>query len=433
MLKEWGVSAYSVARASRHGNRDNWWIQLAISPKHLSTTRSADWAAKFQLERFLDEWGNALLATARRNSPTATDADDAYQRAIEKLLTRFPDCESEEHLVAWMHTVIRNEAIDMHRAARNVVDGEFEQLAESLVTDDSLPEDAAIAVAELAWGREALARIRPDQTRCLLLKAEGMSNPEICETTGFSYAKVNRLLSEGRTALSTRARSIESGRECQRIEPLLVLVADEQATTSVLSDVNPHLEHCVACRTTLRELREAPQSIAALLPLGTALPASEPSLWARVGDQFQTWFASVQERAFGHTVAQSGEVITAKKLVAAASIAAALVGGGVVAERSIDDRDRQLRPDIPRVAAEPGGLSALDGSLTGSAGVFESRAAARRAESDGEVELFESARADGAGLVADGDNTDEAIADPNGGIPEGAPEDTGLDVEGLTP
>lgn len=406
---------------------------MATSRKHRSTSGSADWAANFQLESFLDRWGNALLAGARRHSPTATDADDTYQRAVEKLLTNFPDCESEEHLVAWLHTVIRNEAIDMHRAARNVVQGEFELMAESLVADEALPEDSAIAVEELSWGREALARIRPDQTRCLLLKADGLSNPEICETTGFSYAKVNRLLSEGRTALSTRARSIESGRECQRVEPMLVLVADEQASAAVLSDVNPHLEHCVACRATLRELREAPQSIAALLPLGTALPAAEPSIWSRVADQFQSWFASVQERVFGHTVAQSGEVITAKKLVAAASIAAALVGGGVVAERSIDEGDRQLRPDTPRIAAESGGVSALGGSLIGSPEAVDSTAAARRAESDGEVELFESASVDGTAGVADADNADEANADPNGGIPEGAPEDTGFDVEGLTP
>ena len=60
------------------------------------------------------------------------------------------------------------------------------------------PADRVVEREELDIGREALLRINPDQARCLLLRADGMSYDEIAAETGYTYAKVHRALHQGR-------------------------------------------------------------------------------------------------------------------------------------------------------------------------------------------------------------------------------------------
>jgi DNA-directed RNA polymerase specialized sigma24 family protein len=49
--------------------------------------------------------GAQILATARRYSATPEDAEDAYQRGLEILLTKAPTTREEE-LVPWLKTVV---------------------------------------------------------------------------------------------------------------------------------------------------------------------------------------------------------------------------------------------------------------------------------------------------------------------------------------
>ncbi len=49
--------------------------------------------------------GPQILATARRYAATPEDAEDAYQRAFEILLTKAPTTREEE-LVPWLKTVV---------------------------------------------------------------------------------------------------------------------------------------------------------------------------------------------------------------------------------------------------------------------------------------------------------------------------------------
>jgi hypothetical protein len=85
---------------------------------------------------------------------------------------------------------------------------------------------------QLRVGAEAMAALKPQEIRCLLMKAEGLSYQEICEATGFSYTKVNRCLTEGRRAFLKRVAGIESGAECERLEPLISKVADGEASAA---------------------------------------------------------------------------------------------------------------------------------------------------------------------------------------------------------
>ena len=59
----------------------------------------------------------AFRRTARRYSICAADADDAYQRSLEILLTKAPTADRSE-LRPWLHTVIKHEALAAAAAAR---------------------------------------------------------------------------------------------------------------------------------------------------------------------------------------------------------------------------------------------------------------------------------------------------------------------------
>src|SRR5919108_152873 len=110
----------------------------------------------------------------------------------------------------------------------------------------------------------------------LVLKAEGFSYREICAMTGWSYTKVNRLLTEGRRAFLHRVSGIQRGADCARYEPLLSALADGEATAEDLAALRPHMQTCLSCRAALREFRAAPDRVASVLP-PAALVASDGS------------------------------------------------------------------------------------------------------------------------------------------------------------
>jgi DNA-directed RNA polymerase specialized sigma24 family protein len=64
-----------------------------------------------------------LLATARRYSATPEDAEDAYQRGVEILLTKAPTT-TEDELLPWLRTVVRRQD-DRSRPKRHSADLRF--------------------------------------------------------------------------------------------------------------------------------------------------------------------------------------------------------------------------------------------------------------------------------------------------------------------
>ena len=81
-----------------------------------------------------------------------------------------------------------------------------------------------------------------------------------------SLNKVNRCLTEGRRAFLERVAGIEGGSECERLAPLVSLLADGELSADELRLLRPHLKSCLACRARLREYRAAPARVAALVP-----------------------------------------------------------------------------------------------------------------------------------------------------------------------
>lgn len=291
------------------------------------------------VDDFVARYGVDLLRTARRYSASSTDAEDAYQRSLEILLTKPPAGLAGSRLKAWMVTVVRNLAIDHARHAGHIDERPFDDATAGWRHESATPEERLMDVEDFRFGKAALHLLNADQMRCLVLRADSLGYEEISEITGFSYAKVNRCLSEGRAALRARVGLLESGAECRRLLPMLSMIADGAANRSESGEARRHLEGCLACKATLREFRSAPSKFGALLPVGVLVVSPPRSAAGRMLDQLHQAFAAIQERLLGHAVPMqsAAEISAAKKTVAIAAIAAALTGGGVALEQSIPE------------------------------------------------------------------------------------------------
>ena len=270
---------------------------------------------------------------ARRYSSSAADAEDAYQRALEKLFSVSPETDTEDLLLSWLLTVVRNEALMIGRSQSRLVAVPYDELAESWSDDGATPEDRAIDRQELVEGREALLRINPEQARCLLLRAEGLTYDEIAEATGFSYAKVHRALTEGRRMYRGLLGRIESGAECRRVAPLISLLVDQEIGDSDRADVELHLKNCVNCRATRREFALAPQQLASAFPVAAAL-SNSGGLLQQAFDHVHSAAVWINERVFSHvSMGPAAEMTVAKKLVLVSAVSASVVAGGATVEQ----------------------------------------------------------------------------------------------------
>jgi RNA polymerase sigma factor (sigma-70 family) len=262
--------------------------------------------------------GRDVLATALRYAHSPDDAEDAYQRALEILLTKAPTT-NEQELLAWLKTVVRHECFALNQKRARDVPAEHDALDAFAGGDPEYATERAERYARLRVGAEALGRLKPQETRALLLKAEGLSYQEIAAQTGWSYTKVNRCLTEGRRAFVARVERIESGAECERLAPLLSALADGEASADDMATLRPHLRGCATCRATLRDYREAPREVA-----GLAAPVAVGGLFAWLGERLAA--------AWG-TLRALFEGAAAHKAAVVASTVAVAGGGAAAAER----------------------------------------------------------------------------------------------------
>jgi RNA polymerase sigma factor (sigma-70 family) len=274
--------------------------------------------------------GAQILATARRYAATPEDAEDAYQRGLEILLTKAPTTR-EADLVPWLKTVVKHEAFALrrHRERHAPVtdDGELGERG----SPAAATHDQAERYEDLRQGAEALGQLKPQEIRALLLRAEGYSYAEICEITGWTYTKVNRCLTEGRQALTVRLAGIQGGIECAKLAPLLSALADGEASAEQLARLRPHMKTCLACRATLRAFREAPEKVAVLMPPAAVL-GSDPDGGTLRGFLESIAGAAQQKAAvLGDRMGAAAELATGQKIAAMAASAAALAGGGTAA------------------------------------------------------------------------------------------------------
>ena len=167
--------------------------QRTAAPARRRPTRAEIEPAALAL---LGRHGAAIMATARRFAATPEDAEDAYQRAVEILLTKAPTT-AEEELVPWLRTVVKHEAWALRRQReRHTPPTDDGEVAEP-PSAPAATHDRVERLERLRVGAEALRRLKPQERRALRLQAEGYSYREICERTSWTYTKVNRCLTEG--------------------------------------------------------------------------------------------------------------------------------------------------------------------------------------------------------------------------------------------
>src|SRR5215207_3869136 len=295
--------------------------------------------------------GAAVMATARRYSATPEDAEDAYQRGLEILLTKAPTTDAAE-LVPWLRTVVKHEAFALRRQRErhSPVTGDGE-LSDSGTAAGATHEQAE-RWERLRQGAEAIRRLKPQELRALLLKAEGYSYQEICEITGWTYTKVNRALTEGRQALAITLAGIQGGIECAKLAPQLSALADGEASAADLAALRPHLKTCLSCRATLKEFRAAPARVAALVPPAALVAADGGGTFRSL---FESAVGAAQHKAaaFGDRMHAAAELATGQKVAAVAASAAALAGGGTAVDRFANHQGPPLPEPVQRVEAGP--------------------------------------------------------------------------------
>jgi RNA polymerase sigma factor (sigma-70 family) len=295
--------------------------------------------------------------TARRFSLCGHDAEDAYQRSLEILLTKAPTARRDE-LRPWLHTVIKHEALALRRQRERAVSVDDDTAgADAVPATDREPDEAATSRERVHRTAEALGGLKPSEMQCMILKALGYSYDEIAARTGFSWTKVNRSLTEGRRRFFERFGEIAAGTACRRYQPLLSMACDGHAGADDQRLLKAHLASCSGCRAALREYRSAPVRLAELLPPAIVLPLLDrASLWSRIND----WLAiTAGERAtaIGVKLHNGVEVVSAQKAAAVVASTAAIAGGGAAVQHADrPEQDRGSRTEqaagVPQARAE---------------------------------------------------------------------------------
>ena len=114
-------------------------------------------------------------------------------------------------------TASRREALAVRRersrllGARRFADEDPEPL-DLLPSELPTPAERAERRERVAISAAALALLKPQERRALVLKAEGYSYREIMDITGWTYTKVNRCMAEGRKAFLEHFGRIEAGK-----------------------------------------------------------------------------------------------------------------------------------------------------------------------------------------------------------------------------
>ena len=124
--------------------------------------------------------GSWLLASARRYSLCADDAQDAYQRGLEIFL-RHADGLRPDGAAAWLRTVVKHEALAV-RAARLRLVSPGEPDLDLYEAGDTPADERAASLERLGHSAEALAQLKPQEVRALVLKAHGYSYLELYES-----------------------------------------------------------------------------------------------------------------------------------------------------------------------------------------------------------------------------------------------------------
>jgi RNA polymerase sigma factor (sigma-70 family) len=140
-----------------------------------------------------------LIRQAGFHSESTADADDALPDASVQFLRHFPGEDVREALL-WMQMVVKRCAwriADTRRRRGEAVD----EFAVDLPDERRGPAQLAEATEEVERFLAALACLKADERRVLVLIAAGYSYLEIARICDWTLTKINRCATEGRARL----------------------------------------------------------------------------------------------------------------------------------------------------------------------------------------------------------------------------------------
>jgi RNA polymerase sigma factor (sigma-70 family) len=196
--------------------------------------------------------GDLLLRVARQFSLCTDDAQDAVQRGLEIYMRRVDSLDPATEL-AWLKVVVKHEALAVRRGRAGVAGEEVDLDAVPAAAQRSV-EERFESSERVERSAEVMRRLKRDEARALMLKAEGLSYQEIGERLGWTYTKVNRCITEGRKRFMRLYEDLETGAECERLAPTVHALAQGMASSEALLELRPHLRNCAGCRATIRAL-----------------------------------------------------------------------------------------------------------------------------------------------------------------------------------
>ena len=211
--------------------------------------------------------GDTLNRVARSYSLCTDDAQDAVQRSLEIYMRRAESLDPATEL-AWLKVVVKHESLAVRRARSGVTAEEVDLDAVPAASQRSV-EERLESAERVQRSAEVMRRLKRDEARALMLKAEGLSYVEIGERLGWTYTKVNRAITEGRRRFMRLYEELETGAECERLAPVVAALAAGTVSSEAMLELRPHLRNCAACRATVRELHASRlRRATAWLPLG---------------------------------------------------------------------------------------------------------------------------------------------------------------------
>jgi RNA polymerase sigma factor (sigma-70 family) len=269
---------------------------------------------------------------AARYAGSLQDAEDAYQRAMEIALMRAPVAGGDA-FTAWLHVVIRNEAIAITDAQRRELPIPDDDLQASVAQERSA--EIAQPDAVLEWReryraiQDAICGLTSAQRMCLMLRSAGLSRLEIEALTGYSERKVHRSIIEGRSRLQAWEIRMAAGEECARAGELIDMTVDNSASRRERRALSRHLHHCHACRSQYRSRRDQVRMLGSMVP--TVLIGGEALLNGPPDPSFVLAWWERATSAAGVRTAQAMQVMMdlpalASTKAGAGAIAAAAAG-----------------------------------------------------------------------------------------------------------
>ncbi len=289
-------------------------------------------------ETVYDRYHRQILSFCRHMLGSREEAEDAVQHTFMAAYTDLRRSEKPIQLRPWLYTIARNHCMSLLRARR-----------EQAPLDDAEPSVDGLAATvqrreDLRDLLRDLGRL-PDNQRAALVLAElgALSHDEIAEVVGCPKEKVKALVFQARSSLGARRDARET--PCLEIrEQLSTLSGGSLRRTSL----RRHLDDCPGCRAFQAEVKRQRAAMAVLLPVAPTAALKSGVLSAiavqasAAGGLTGAGLAAGAGTGAGGAAAGGGGIAALVghaglvKLAVAGAIAAAGVGGTVVAVEKID-------------------------------------------------------------------------------------------------